>query len=172
MGRAGKVGLVIGGYVAAIVASVAAGKLYDWRMSKMPYDTSGGMYAAGEAMSSLAVFFVVALVPTLLALWFVRRHETFWNVVAVGSLSFAAVSLLAVLATMVFRSTPSGLLPMLVTLLGLSQLLGVPLWLVAFVLFAFIAPTPEARKKLRFAVNIELVIGACAFVHWFVLGSR
>jgi len=38
----------------------------------------------------------------------------------------------------------------------------------AFALFALIAPTPQVRRKLLFAVGIELVIGACAAVHWFV----
>src|SRR3989442_11904889 len=47
------------------------------------------------------------------------------------------------------------------------QLFGVPLWSVAFVLFAFLAPSREARRMLVTAVAIELVIGACALVHWF-----
>jgi hypothetical protein len=46
-----------------------------------------------------------------------------------------------------------------------------PLWSVAFAAFAFLAPTRGARRKLLFAVGIELVIGACALVHWFVPAS-
>jgi len=46
-----------------------------------------------------------------------------------------------------------------------------PLWSLAFALFAFLAPTREARRKLIFALGIELVIGARALVHWFVPAS-
>jgi hypothetical protein len=38
----------------------------------------------------------------------------------------------------------------------------------AFVLFAFLAPSREAPRKLVTAAAIELVIGVCALVHWFV----
>ena len=55
--------------------------------------------------------------------------------------------------------------------MGLAQLLGVPLWSAAFALFAWLAPTPETRRKLIIAVGIELVIAVCAAVHWFVPNS-
>jgi hypothetical protein len=167
-----KVCLVLGGYAAAVVAGSVAAWLYDVRVSALPIDTSGGMYAAGQMMSSLAAFLGVALVPTLLALWFLRRHTGFWNGVAVGALLFAAVGLVAVLVTLVSRGATRNVALALVELLGLTQLLGVPLWLVAFGLFALLAPTREARRKLTLAAGIELAIGVCAFVHWFVPGSR
>jgi len=55
----------------------------------------------------------------------------------------------------------------LVGLLGLSQLLGMPLWCAVFALCAFLAPTPQSRHKLLVTVGIELAIGACALVNWF-----
>jgi hypothetical protein len=170
MSRPLQVAVVVAGYGAAIAAAVAAAWMYNARVAALPYDTSGGMYAAGEGMYSLGAFLVVALVPTLLALWFLRGHEKFWNRVAVASLAFAVAGLLAVLTPLVTRSTGHVALALL-GLLGLAQLLGMPLWSVAFALFAFLAPTREARHKLLFAVGIELVIGACALVHWFVPAS-
>ena len=165
MSRSAKVGLVVGGYVAAILAGGVAAWLYDVRVAALPYDTSGGMYAAGQMMSSVAAFLVVSLIRTLLALWFLRRHERFWNTVGVLSVAFAAAGLLAVL--LLRTATPRGALA-LVGLLGLSQLLGMPLWTIAFLLFASLAPTRAARGKLMIAVGIELVIGICALVHWFI----
>jgi hypothetical protein len=172
MGRGPKIGIVIGGYVVAIVVAMLAGWLYDAHMARMPYDTSGGMYAEGETLTALPVFFLVALVPTLVGLWFVRRHTGFWNLVAMGSLAFAAVSLAAVLVTMKLGAASPNLGLMLLTLLGLTQLLGVPLFFLAFGLFSFFAPTPLARRRLRIAVALEAVIGVCAFLHWFVPSAR
>jgi hypothetical protein len=56
MTRTTKTAIVIGGYVAAIAAGVLAAQLYDWEMARKPYDTSGGMYAGGEMLQSLAAF--------------------------------------------------------------------------------------------------------------------
>jgi len=64
---------------------------------------------------------------------------------------------------------PPGLV--LLGLLGVAQLLGVPLWMAAFVLFALLAPTPASRRLLTAAIGIELVIGVCALIHWFVPAS-
>jgi len=169
MSRGAQVGAVIAGYGAAIAAGMVAARIYNARVAALPYDTSGGMYAGGEALSALGAFLVVSLLPTLLALWFLRRHHKLWNGVAVASVAFAGVGLLAVLMPLLIRS-PTGYLAIL-GLLGLLQLLGMPLWFVGFVLLAFLAPTREARRKLIVALGIELVIGVCALVHWFVPGS-
>ena len=163
-----KAAVVCGGYVLAVVAAWAAGHVYNARLSTLPYDTSGGMYAAGETMSALGAFLVVALVPTLLALWFLRGNARLWQVIAIASLAFACAGLLAVLAPLVVHEPPRDVATMLLGLLGLAQLLGVPLWTVVFVLLALLAPTRPARRLLIGAVGVELVIGVCSAIHWWV----
>jgi len=73
MARRTKIALVLAGYALAVVAAFVAGWLYDLRVSKLPYDTSGGMYAGGQLLQSLAAFLVVAFATTLLGLWFLLR---------------------------------------------------------------------------------------------------
>lgn len=170
MGRGTRIAIVLGGYVTALAAGAAAGWWYDWRMAQMPYDTSGGMYAGGEALTSLAAFLFVALFPTLLGLWWLRGSGTFWKLAAGGSIGFAGIGLLAVLAV---KFAGDGAMTRnvafaLFSVFGLIQLLGAPFWFLAFVLFAFLAPTPDTRKAMKVAVAIEGVIGVVAFVHWFV----
>jgi hypothetical protein len=162
-----KIAVVTAGYAAAVGAGWLAAVWYDARVAALPYDTSGGMYAGGQMITSLGAFLAVSLVPTALALWFLRSSEKFWNVVAAASLAFAVAGLLAVLLPLVTGHSMSGPLALL-TLFALSQLLGVPLWLAAFGLFALLAPTRESRRRLLGAVGIELAIAACALVHWFV----
>jgi hypothetical protein len=170
--RWAKITLVIGGYVAAVVAGGVAAWAYDVHTRSLPYDTSGGMYAGGELMASLAAFAIVALVPTSMALWFLRRHTGFWNAVAILSVGFASVGLVAVLVSMVTNGTPRGAPLMVVELLGLSQLLGAPFWCAAFILFTVMAPTREIRSRMSLAVVMEVVIGVFAFIHWFVPVAR
>ena len=168
MNRPAKVGLVCAGYLLAFVAAGLASYLNNARLSALPYDTSGGMYAGGDLILSLGVFLVAALVPTLLMLWFLRRNRTLWLAIALGSLAFAIAGLLAVLATSLEHGAPGGTAMVLVGLLGLAQLLGVPLWTAAFVLLAVIAPAGASRRLLVVAVGLELVIGVCALIHWLV----
>jgi hypothetical protein len=170
-GRA-KFGLVCTGYLLAIGAGGLAGHLYNVRVSALPYDTSGGMYAAGESMAALGTFLAFALAPTALGLWFLRGNRKLWQTIAIASLAFATVGLLSVFLTLAAPGAPRTPVLMLASLLGLGQLLGMPLWTVGFVLFAFLAPTRLARRLLIAAIGIELVSGVCAACHWFLPGSR
>ncbi len=166
-----KAGIVCLGYLLALGAGAAASHLYNARMAAMPYDTSGGMYAAGDFMTALGTFLVVALVPTLLGLWFLRVNTRLWQAIAIASLAFASAGLLAVLMPLVTHDPPKHLVSVAFSLLGLAQLLGMPFWTAAFVLFAFLAPDRSARRLLKAAIGLELVIGVCAAFHWFVSGS-
>lgn len=167
LGRPARIAMVVGGYLLAFGAAALASWAYNVRMAAMPYDTSGGMYAGGEMLTGLGAFFVAALPPTLLALWFLRRNARFWLFVAGGSLAFALVGLLGGFLFMSARAAPHDSLGIVLELTGLAQFLGVPLWTGAFVLFAILAPTRPARRLLLGAVAIELVIGVCAAIHLF-----
>ena len=162
-----RVAAVGGGYLLAFAAAWIAGWMYDARMAAMPYDTSGGMYAFGQMLASLGVFFVAALPPTLLALWFLRRNAVFWLAVAGGSLAFALIGLAGSLLFLGARATPTDGPGMALELVGLAQFLGVPLWTGAFALFLVLAPTRPARRLLQAAVAVELACAVCAAVHWF-----
>jgi hypothetical protein len=126
------------------------------------------MYAAGESMAALGAFLAVALVPTALGLWFLRGNRKLWQAIAIASLAFAIVGLVAVLLPLEAAGAPPHPVLMLASLVGLAQLLGMPLWTVGFVLLAFLAPTHRARRLLVAAIGIELVIGVCAACHWFL----
>jgi hypothetical protein len=167
--RRARVALVAGGYALALVAGAAAGWLYDVWAAAQPYDTSGGMYAGGQLLTALGAFGIAALPPTLLLLWFLRASPIAWLVIASGSLGFAVVGLAAVLAQAALRGRADTVPAMLIDLLGLAQLLGVPLFTAAFALFALLAPTRSARQLLVAAVGVELLVAVCAAVHWFLL---
>jgi hypothetical protein len=151
-----QIAVVAAGYVAAAAAAVVAERLYDAAMAAMPYDTSGGMFAGGSLLTALGAFLVVALAPTLLALWFLRRNERFWNGLGVAALVLAAAGLLA-------QFFPSA--NVLLELLRLSHLLGAPLWVVFCALAVAIAPGKQARRKLLAGAALEVAACAVAAVH-------
>ena len=171
MSRLANIGIVVAGYVAALAASFVAGWWYDRWAAAQPYDTSGGMYAGGQLITELAVLLAASLPPTLIALWWLRRHEGFWKATAAMSLAFAAAGLLAVLSPLVLVDDSLRGWRSILELVRISQLLGVPLWSVAMGLIAVLAPFQAARRTMTVAVALELVIGVIACVHWFARTS-
>jgi len=172
MTRNAKAAVVVGGYVAAIGAAALAGWLYDIEMAHKPYDTSGGMYAGGQLLQSLAAFSIVALVPTALWLWFLRRHTRFWNGLALGSVAFAGAGVVAVLAQAAIPGVPRSGALIWLDLFSVAQWLGVPIWLAMFALFAWIAPTAAARRNLKVAIALEGVVAVVSCVHIFMPWAR
>jgi hypothetical protein len=94
-------------------------------------------------------------------------NHRFWRGVAALSIGFAGMGLVAVLAPLWLRDA-SGHPSILLDLLWAAQMLGVPLWILAFALFAAIAATRSARRLLFGAIGIEIATGVCVAIHWFV----
>jgi hypothetical protein len=68
-----KLGLVIGGYVAACF--IASAVVYVWQLytQDASAQASAGMYAGGDLLLFIGVFGVLALIPTGLAVYFLIR---------------------------------------------------------------------------------------------------
>ena len=144
--------------------------VYRLRFTPQDFQSMGGMIAGGEMMFGGAVFAVVALVTTALAMWFLRRKRGFWTALSVTGLAFAALGLAAAVVVLGARGRgPTHSTPlMFVELLGIVQMLGSPLWTSAFGLFALLAPAPDLRRRMLVAAKMEIAVAACALVHFFV----
>ena len=164
-----KAALVVAGYLLAVVAGVVGTLLYDMRFSPADQQASGGMIAFGELMFGGGVFAAVAAVPTALALWFVRRHRGTWEWFTIASLAFALGGLPGVLAllTATFESAGTPAIAWL-SVLGIAQVFGSPIWIGGFALFAWLAPERHLRWRLLVATAIEVAIGVAGFVHFWV----
>ena len=160
-----KAALVLAGYVLAMVAGVVATWLYDLRFSPADQQASGGMIAFGELMFGAGVFAVVSAAPTALALWFVRHHRGTWEGFTIASIAFALAGVLGVYA--LFTATPetgSAAIAWM-SVVGIAQVFGSPIWIGGFALFAFLAPARDLRRRMLLAAAIEVAIGVAGFVH-------
>jgi hypothetical protein len=168
MTRTKKVVLVLAGYGLALVASTLVVALYDRRWTPYENQTMGGMIAGGEMMLGIAVFLFVALLPTGLALWYLRQSRAFWSVFTGAGLAFAVTGLAAALSLFGMRGTTGsfGMID-LVGLFGIAQMLGSPLWIGGFVLFAILAPTPDLRRRMWLAAATEVLVAGCGVLHFF-----
>jgi hypothetical protein len=143
-----KVGIVLAGYVLAFIASVATVAIYDRHFTVADNQTMGGMIAGAELMYGTGMFLLVALAPTLLALWFMRRSQSVWSWFTGFGLAFAILGLAAALSTLAIREPPRAPLTMLASVIGVARMLGSPLWIGGFALFARCGALAKADRDI------------------------
>jgi hypothetical protein len=90
-----KVGTVLAGYVAAVLVANAAVAVRFAHTCGTDAQASAGMYAFGDGLLFVAVFSAVALIPTGLALYFLRPCRWFWVAHSITAIAIAATALLA-----------------------------------------------------------------------------
>jgi hypothetical protein len=163
-----KVGTVVGGYLAALAFSIGVAYLYIEATSGPERDAAGGMYAFGDSMVFLAALGIASLLPTGLALVFLRRNRIFWIGCCVLALAIASTSLGAAGVVHLGAQNPS-----LNTEFNLWQALSIPRIFVApmvfasFGLAAVVAPAAEFRWCFLAAAAGEAMTSVYGFVHWF-----
>jgi hypothetical protein len=164
---AGKVGLVVAGYIAAFLVAAAIVAIYIASTDGPDRQTYGAMYDFGDFLLFLAAFAAAAVPPTGAALFFLRPHRPFWIVVSVGALGIAATAVGAFMTYLAART--AGASSMLYAWSGLAgfRILVGPLFALAFFLSCLFAPTRRARIALLVATLIEAVVFAGVALMWF-----
>ena len=85
---------MLGGYVAAVAAASVLVYIRQLLTSGPAAQAASGMYAGGDFMLFVASFTILALVPTALALYFLRPYEKIWLALSVVALAIATTALL------------------------------------------------------------------------------
>jgi hypothetical protein len=164
-----KSGAVVAGYVIAVLAASAAVAVRVAHTSGPDSQASAGMYAFGDGLLFLAVFGVVAILPTGLALFFLRPYRVFWIVLSIVALVLAATGLLAAI---VYVSASHWAAPHSAwefwAALSVLRMLPAPVLVMGFILAVFIAPNRTSRWILLIAAGIEGVVAVYAVLQWFL----
>ncbi len=163
-----KVTVVAGGYVAAFLAASAVVAI---RMATTSGDpqAAGGMFAFGDSVVFVAVFGVLALLPTGAALYFLRPYRRFWLVLSLLCLALAVTGLTAAILYAVGRhAMPPSPLAMWAGL-SVLRILVAPLLALAFLVCALLTPYRSPRLTFLAATAIEAALTACAGAVWFVV---
>ena len=170
MRPAGKAGIVVAGYGAALAVATLVVRVYIAATSGPDRQTYGGMYAFGDSLLFLGVAGVAAIPATGTALFFLRSHRGFWRVLSAGGLATAATAILASGLFLAMRSAAGhGALPSWAMLTPL-RILVAPMLAVFFVLAGLFAPTRSARICLASAAAMELVAFVSVAGTWWVSG--
>jgi hypothetical protein len=127
------------------------------------------MYAFGDSLLFLAVFGVIAVVPTGTGLFFLRPYRRFWSVLSVVTLGLAVTSCAAALVYTI-AAWPSVAGPGLHawSAFAVLRLLIAPLLINFYVLAALF--TPERRSRLMLSGAAVLEGGGFALAFLRLLG--
>ena len=163
-----KIAVVAAGYLTAFLFASAAVAIRVANTSGPDAQASSGMYAAGDAMLFVGVFGVVGVIPTGVALFFLRPCRRFWTVLATLALGVAVTSLSAPVFFAIGRhvTAPSPL----AAWAGLSVLviLIAPLLALGFLVGTVLAPYRVPRLTLLAATAAEAAVTAYGGLIWFV----
>jgi hypothetical protein len=159
---------VLAGYLIAGFVACAAVAVRISHTNGPDAQASAGMYAFGDGLLFLAVFGTLALLPTGMALFFLRPYRLFWPLLSLGTLALAATGLAA---TMVYvwasyQTAPSSPLEFWAAL-AVLRMLPAPLLASSFLLAGLFAPIRSSRWTLLVAAGSEGAVGSYAFLHWF-----
>lgn len=157
-----RAGIVVAGYVVSILLAAGVVSLYISQIDPADYDASSGMYAFGEMLVFLAVFGTVSIVPTGLAMVFLKQRRGFWIALCVVALAVAGTSLGVVASTVLAPLSTS-----LWTMLAFPRIFLSPFLAAAFGLAALVAPEARFRWWLLAAAGIECASSVYGFFHWF-----
>lgn len=169
MNRLVKIGVVLSGYVVAFVVASEAVAIRIAHTSGPDAQASAGMYAFGDAVLFVAVFGVLAIIPTALALYFLRSYPTIWTVLGAAAVVFAVTGFLA---TVVYVSASHLAGPRSVLELGAAfavlRMLPSPLFALGFAVALVLAPHAMSRRLLLYATTIEGAVATYTVFHWFI----
>ena len=164
-----KIALVIAGFILAFAGASLAAYLDDLATSRFDAQ-SGGMVAGGEMILFIGVFAFLSLFPIGLVLFFLRSSEKFWNLFSIFAIGLALTGPMAEGYMMAVRilsmSTHSSWV--FFAFFGMLRVFGSVVFGFGFVLFAFISPLKEPRRRLLFAAAIEGVLFLYVALHLLI----
>jgi hypothetical protein len=148
MNTAGRIGVVVAGYVLA--AGVASGAVALNGAAQRGVDRSGGMSAFGDLVLFLAVFAVAAIPASSAGLYFLRGQGWFWSsLAALGP----AIALTGVAASAIFLGSGDAIGAW--SLAAVLRILAAPICAIVFFLAGLFAPKRPWRLALLLAATVE-----------------
>lgn len=160
--------MVAGGYAVAFLAASAAVALRVANTSGPVAQASSGMYAFGDSVLFVAVFGMLALVPTAAALFFLRPYDRFWQVLSVLALIVVLTGVAAAILFAVGRhaAAPSTLATW--AAFSVLRILLAPLLALAFLVCALFSPNRHPRFAFLAATFMEGAVSAYGAIIWFI----
>lgn len=159
MKTATKIAIVLCGYALACVIAIVVVHIYVIATAGPDRATYDAMFAFGDLMLFLGVLGVASIVPSALALWFLRGWRPFWVALSVAAVASAALGIAALVPWLGHYAAGGwfvGLAPI--------RVLAAPLFALAAAAAALLAPAREFRVALFGVAVSECAVFAIALL--------
>jgi hypothetical protein len=166
MKPAAKVGVVIGGYVAACGVAAAVVSLSVALSHRPASQASSGMVAFGDTLLFLGVFGLAGVVPTAAGLFLLRPYLPFWRLLSAAALLVAVTGLAACGEYVLQRSAAAGTWLQAWSGVAVLRILAAPLFGLAFLTSGLLAPRRSFRLVLLGATLVETAIFVYVVLTW------
>ena len=160
MKKSVKIGIVIAGYILALVGAFVLTYIRELATQGTDAQASQGMFGFGQDILFLLVFGGLALIPTVLAFYFLRASEKFWNGFALLCLVFSIVGIVVVMTNALINARIlhiSESSSAVISLFGVLGAFGGPILITGFLVLAVIAPARHPRILLLASAGLEIV---------------
>ena len=160
--------MVAAGYVGAFLVASLAVAIRVASTSGPEAQASSGMYAFGDSYLFLAVFGLLALVPTGAALYFLRPYRPVWTVLSALAL---CVAITGVTGAVLFALGRDAVAPSTLAAwaaFSVLRILLAPILAPAFLVVALFTPYRFPRIALLTATAMEMAVVLFAGLVWFV----
>jgi hypothetical protein len=163
-----KLAWIAAGYAAAFAIASAVESIRIANTIGPEAQASSGMYAFGDSVLFVAVFGLLALVPTAAAFYFLRSDRRFW--LAISGIGFT-VAITGVIAAILFaigrHADPKTSLAFWGAL-SVLRILIAPLLTLFLLLAALVAPFRGPRMLLLAGAAMEAAVSGYGALTWFV----
>jgi hypothetical protein len=160
MNKSVKIGIVIAGYILSCVGAFVVTYIRELSTRGTDIQASQGMFAFGQSLLFLLVFGGLALIPTVLAFYFLRSSMKFWDGFAVLCLAFSILGLVVIIANALMNANggyTSSSFAAVFSLIGVLGVFGAPILIVGFLILAVIAPSRRPRFLLLVSAGLEII---------------
>jgi hypothetical protein len=171
MNKLSRIGLVVGGYVAAFFVACVLVYIRQLLTSGPDAQASSGMYAGGDFILFVMAFSTLALIPTGFALYFLRPYEKFWLALSFVALAIAITGPIGALLSALIQPAPIQSRWGLVGQFGFFRAMGAPLLVMSFLTCAAFAPSRRTRWALLVSTGLECMASAY-FIGRLLLASQ
>jgi hypothetical protein len=163
-----KVAWITAGYAAAFAIASAVEAVRIANTSGPEAQASSGMYAFGDSVLFVAVFGLLALVPTAAAFYVLRSDRRFWLVLSGIAFALALTGVTSALLFAIGRHAEPASSLAFWGALSVLRILIAPLFTLFFLLAALLSPFRGPRMLLLVGAAMDATVSAYGALTWFV----
>jgi hypothetical protein len=167
MKSSSKIIVVLAGYLLALVIAWVVVTMYVAATSGPDRQTYGAMFDFGDSILFLGVFALASLPATGAGLFFLRRYQVFWRVLAVAAVVSAVTGIVVLVDMLMSRNGTAGAVLGRWSMVSPIRVFAAPALALVTLLCGWLAPTRFTRLAFLCVAAVETIVFVWVALIWF-----